>query len=235
MNCLSFDKFLFYSILEKSFNCKHKCNAHEKLEHGVVGVVEAENSKQDSTKTGPFCCYMCLKLSFKSKRGLSRHMNLHVNKEAPKKMKRCEICGKIPRRSYENHMKMRHSSFLYNSVGRAKSTGMKDPAPEIETFYCDMCPTMLFKSKRGLSRHMNIHVNKEAPEKMRRCEICGKIPRRGYEYHMKIRHSNLRFNCDICHAEFKHKSTQQAHMLSHKGEKTFLCSICGMFVLLLPK
>ena len=64
----------------------------------------------------------------------------------------------------------------------------------------------------------------------RKCEICNKIPRKGYERHMKKFH-NVQvlplYECNLCDATFRSAIGVETHVLHHKGEKPFLCESCG--------
>ncbi|XP_055303174.1 uncharacterized protein LOC129568871 [Sitodiplosis mosellana] len=105
-----------------------------------------------------------------------------------------------------------------------KLSNKKGGRPTTGLFYCEMCPDLMFDGKMNLTRHMHrCHVLQK-----RKCEICNKIPRKGYERHMKKFHTvQPLHNCDLCDATFKTSISLVNHKLHHKGEKPFLCENCG--------
>lgn len=226
MNCLLFNNFPFYFILESTFISKSKCNAHEKSVHvakkkrkDAQSIPFRDHINAADTKGESFICEQPQEKVVLEN---AKHSVASVGLEGSKN-------GTNKKQSIVNEAIKAMIQIRSDKQQPIETKIFTEKPTKSEAFYCELCPHMSFKTKRGVSTHMNIHVEKDIPIKMKRCEICGKIPRRSYEYHMKIKHSNFRFKCDICGAEFKHKTTQKVHMLSHNGEKSFLCSICGMF------
>lgn len=89
-------------------------------------------------------------------------------------------------------------------------------------FYCEMCPELMFDGKMNLTKHMHrCHI----PEK-RKCEICHRIPRKGWLRHMNRCHT-AQHKCNLCGAAYKYAHGLTNHMHNHDGVKPYLCANCG--------
>ena len=92
-------------------------------------------------------------------------------------------------------------------------------------YYCSLCEYAT-KFQSYLSRHMHVHSDTRAYT----CNSCGSSfkTHSAYLLHMRERHGGQdRYTCQICAAEFAQQRTLDRHMLCHKDEKAFACSLCG--------
>ncbi|XP_055303252.1 zinc finger protein 91-like [Sitodiplosis mosellana] len=107
----------------------------------------------------------------------------------------------------------------------AKLPIRKTGRPITGVFYCEMCPDLTFNGKMNLTRHMQrCHISQK-----KKCELCDKVIRKGYERHMKKFHTVKPVHkCDLCGLVFKFSNGLAIHILNHKKERPYLCATCGM-------
>lgn len=121
----------------------------------------------------------------------------------------CDLC---PDRSFtrRNHL----ASHMHSHM---------EKSPKV-VLYCDMCPHLSFRNKNDVIKHMKSHKRKR---NRKVCPLCNK---RTFKYglHMKREHPYARlFKCDFCEKSFPTTSKKKSHHLTHTGEKSILCSLCG--------
>ena len=166
-------------------------------------------------KPGFYECDMC-DVKFPKRFQLGRHRQAHqlnfVSQETfaetqPRKMKRCNICGK-----------------RFNSEV-ALFKHMEKATDEHEPVECDICKK-IFRSKRNLIMHLRIHVGPLI------CHICGsrKYSEASMKVHIRRHNKDYHTRCDKCNKGFYNKSELRLHMISHTNRETnrpFICQICG--------
>ncbi|XP_063899040.1 zinc finger protein 624 isoform X7 [Helicoverpa armigera] len=145
-------------------------------------------------------CQIC-GLSFISKIRLKRHINnRHVGY-------RCTVCGEIFNASHrmEKHKQKMH--------GQAKN------------YECNLCSTG-FESQYQLKVHLGKMHN---VEKYRiKCAQCPKIctTKGAMILHVQSRHSETKFECDLCNYKTGIKWLITLHKKKHFGDRDYVCSIC---------
>lgn len=104
-------------------------------------------------------------------------------------------------------------------------TVKKEEAPDLT---CDLCGEK-YKTKNGILDHMKRrHLHSQY-----KCNFCQEIfssygIRRNHEIHFHT--FKYRYECEICNHKFINYRDHRKHMVTHSGEKNYLCTLCGMRV-----
>nr|CAD7574595.1 unnamed protein product [Timema californicum] len=158
--------------------------------------------KTSSGDPKPFSCHIC-NGKFKAKRTLERHLNLHL----PDSPFCCDICGKL--------------STTKSSLSKHRTIHFG------EYHQCNIC-FKIFSRKDVL----NIHVITHRSNKTRKdflCEICGYLCNCFHllKEHISNVHSHERkYICEVCGAGTNKINKFKDHMVSHTGDKQFICAVC---------
>lgn len=139
------------------------------------------------------------------------------SKEKPKKSidgenwSFCPYCGKV--------MGSRYLTRHINDIHLAKKNAALD-------LICDLCGER-YRTKAGMIDHMKRkHLLAEY-----RCNFCNEIfssygIKRNHEIHFHT--FKYKYECNICHHKFIVNRDYKKHLITHTGEKNYLCTICGM-------
>ncbi|XP_066151341.1 zinc finger protein 239-like [Euwallacea fornicatus] len=124
----------------------------------------------------------------------------------------CEQCGK---------------SFVNPGCLNRHIKGVHAQQKSEELFPCDIdgC-SKIFKNKGTLNYHKHKHMNISL-----KCELCPKTFTHPYRLavHLRKHHSGkdkTMFQCNICQLQLTTKSSLNAHIRTHTGERPFVCGQC---------
>lgn len=108
--------------------------------------------------------------------------------------------------------------FKKSRVSRKK----RKPTVENLSFKCKVCDKQL-SNAGSFKYHMQLHSD-EVPFL---CCECGEKfkTKNAYDGHMTT-HNNTH-TCEVCGKCYRQAASLRSHMLSHTGEKLFLCILCG--------
>ncbi|CAL8127455.1 unnamed protein product [Orchesella dallaii] len=148
--------------------------------------------------------------------------DIHVKKkhEGVTKPFECQICQKrFGRQDHlRNHIKRHTRPPRDKSSSRPKPIGEKNHTCE----YCDQ----RFRNKSELAIHRRLHTG-ERPFK---CDHCLEtfVSSLKKEFHIEQMHPEVPpLRCDFCPKGFYRQHRLRIHAVSHTGEKTNICEICG--------
>ena len=186
---------------------------------------------------------------FPTDEDLEHHTQFHT--DDPKKL-HCNICSHVCAAKFNIRPRnsLRAQDGCQIPVGQPS---MNEHLKEHETVHkCDDCE-IVFPSKRGLKGHM---INKHKQGRELSCEHCGKVymKQQQLDNHIEMHHSNVKYECEecgnnyptkvylrmhkkrihqketiVCHVCAKPviKQTFKLHLLTHNGEKSFVCDFPG--------
>lgn len=179
------------NICDAVLTSRDKVRIHKNINHPDV---KRERRSNDEMKNwgdvGEYECELCNK-SYISKSKIRKHMDVHKNKDRPKRL--CTICGLELCSTYNlnNHIRTVH--------GRERK------------FHCQLCDRR-FSHSHHLKTHMNRHDNIRPFQ----CEQCVKsfFDKTTLREHVKSVHLNLKaYACKICSRTFNRSGNMRAHML----------------------
>ncbi|KAJ8338159.1 hypothetical protein SKAU_G00371250 [Synaphobranchus kaupii] len=73
------------------------------------------------------------------------------------------------------------------------------------------------------------HQQPQSPDKVHRCNVCGRGFRRFYSLktHQRIHTGERPYPCMFCEKRFRHLDSLQKHQRIHTGERPYRCAQCG--------
>ncbi|XP_033626555.1 zinc finger protein ZFAT-like [Asterias rubens] len=200
-----------------------------------IPVHEVQQTLNDKAPTYPasyhpaslkfYACPVCKKV-FKTKQILMLHMASHTTDMADKPYK-CSNCNystslkanlKAHAKKHTNdRLHCSRCSFSCISKG-ILSSHMKKHNIKATLSFCDLCNCRMYSSGhllRHLEREHDIKSDKRATDYYKQQKL---LSRAGQH--------NLIFQCHICHRKFKYKRGYHEHMILHKRNKPFKCTVC---------
>ncbi|CAL8127435.1 unnamed protein product [Orchesella dallaii] len=143
-----------------------------------------------------------------------------------RKLRNSQCCSvKKPKTKSKKKVDINNSNIQFkfsdgNSKPRKTTVGIKsNPKYEVEilTFNKDGRPT---KSKA--------EETPEKPQKLHKCDICGKSFQtcRNLKNHVGAHNQERKYICEICGVSYRHKIGLETHVAIHNGESKFQCQIC---------
>lgn len=179
------------NICNAILSSRNKVRLHKLIDHPNE---KRERRRNDEVKNwgdvGQYECELCNK-SFISKSKIRKHMDVHKNKDRPKRL--CTICGLELCSTYNlnNHIRTVH--------GRERK------------FHCTLCDRRF-----SHSHHLKTHMNRHTGVRPFQCEQCVKsfFDKTTLREHIKSVHLNLKaYACKICSRTFNRSGNMRAHML----------------------
>ncbi|CAH1792042.1 unnamed protein product, partial [Owenia fusiformis] len=197
------------------YKCSH-CEKFCKTRQGFEYHIRREHSGEKPHKCKH--CHLCF-ISYSS---LQNHMDKqHTD---PKDFKhKCEICTSVFPRAYKlkTHINECHNdekpfSCPQCSKKFARQVGVKLCMDSHNRPYvCSECQSS-FTQKCHLKEHIN---SKHSSERRYACETCMKCfpTMKSVKQHITDCHSDKRYICEICHQDYKYRSSFHRHMKTHKN------------------
>lgn len=188
------------NICDEIFSSRDKVRLHKGIAHpGEKRERKSNNDIKNWGDVGQYICELCNK-SFLSKCKIRKHMDVHKNKDRPKRL--CNICGIELCSTYNlnNHVRTVH--------GRERK------------FHCTIC-----NRRFSHSHHLKTHMNRHDGIRPFACQLCVKsfFDKTTLREHIKSVHLNLKaYACRICLRTFNRSGNMRAHMLKthHLGGLT---------------
>ncbi|KXJ83435.1 hypothetical protein RP20_CCG006555 [Aedes albopictus] len=223
--------------------CPH-CDRRYSSKRGVDLHISMHHTGDNEPNPSP--CDYCGKVC-SSKVALKIHRRIHTSGSA------CEICGKVflERSKLRRHIQNKHEKLKKYECHfcQKKLASMSAVQNHIDTFHsslefkCSYCPKT-FSSKLTHRYHEKKHEDKnyvatkdwkeyytilEGQEgkmnKQKKCKLCGIITV-NMGAHLGNIHFPTVYQCEICDATFKGKTTYTAHVQEHEHGKAHQCPIC---------
>lgn len=204
----------------------HLISAHNKTftksENGIA-------SYNLEVRNGLFICHLCNK-KFQTFILLNRHMNVHFNNAV------CETCGAgfMTHQRLIQHMKIHQPGGypceicpkIYTTNSNLKFHVQKshEGRTKMRMLRCSHCQERFTEHFRKLKHLKEMHGITFTFE----CDVCKSIfsTRRTLTMHSNKFHSD-KTQCKVCKKNFSCVTTLKKHMISHTGERNYVCGLCN--------
>ena len=189
----------------KNFLCKYSLRLHVNTSH----VDDSEVNKKEKKK---YYCDLCDFVTIHQSNLRDHNLAIHMKKN-DFKCDKCEYTTSV-QANLRKHDKSKHQN-----------------SDNLSTFECELCDyTFKGSSKQNLINHMKIHETNRPRVK---CEHCGKefLSQSSLKSHIKLKHREVRYKCDICHEQSRTVTFHKIHMRSHmSAEEQLKCTKCETYV-----
>ncbi|XP_055913452.1 zinc finger protein 93-like [Eupeodes corollae] len=189
-------------------------------ECGGVFMSEREFNIHQRSHQGVHQCDIC-KTILLTPSSLRKHKNRMHRQRASRKgtLFECNICNE----KYESQLLMlQHRKKHTEVMKKIEEMTIIDRSGGKTCYVCKIC-AKTSNNKFRHEEHLRIHT-KEKPYKCEKCGI-GIATSNAMAHHMRT-HENITFECNVCHATYRHKKSLKKHLKLHTGERPFECRHC---------